>query len=80
MVRGIGLGQHPIPHDPEAEHQIRHTFALLSAKGVVYGVVFAKSLDDASTGYALTIKEVSGDIQAGIDATSKVSSGGCAAG
>jgi S1-C subfamily serine protease len=53
---------------------------LLDTSGRITGIVFAKSLDDASTGYALTIKEVSGDIQAGIDATSKVSSGGCAAG
>lgn len=34
MVRGIGLGQHPIGYDPEAAARIRHAFALLEAKGV----------------------------------------------
>jgi S1-C subfamily serine protease len=53
---------------------------LLDTSGHVAGIVFAKSLDDLSTGYALTIKEVSGDIKAGIDAEKSVSTGGCAAG
>jgi hypothetical protein len=34
MVRGIGLGQYPVAHDPEAAARIRHAFALLEAKGV----------------------------------------------
>ena len=34
MVRGIGLGQYPVAYDPEAAARIRHTFALLEAKGV----------------------------------------------
>ena len=34
MVRGIGLGQYPVAFDPEAARRIRHTFALLKAKGV----------------------------------------------
>lgn len=34
MVRGIGLGQHPIAYDREAAARIRHAFALLAAKGV----------------------------------------------
>lgn len=34
MVRGIGLGQHPVAYDPEAAGRIRHVFALLAAKGV----------------------------------------------
>jgi S1-C subfamily serine protease len=53
---------------------------LLDTSGRLVGVVFAKSLDDPSTGYALTVKEVTGDIRAGIAAENKVSSGGCAAG
>ncbi|MGZ4604227.1 MAG: MarP family serine protease [Kineosporiaceae bacterium] len=53
---------------------------LLDTSGHMAGIVFAKSLDDAATGYALTIREVRGDIQAGIAASARVSSGGCAAG
>ena len=53
---------------------------LLSADGKLAGVVFARSLDDPHTGYALTLGEVSGDIRAGKDATSQVSTGGCAEG
>ncbi len=48
--------------------------------GTLVGVVFAKSLDDARTGYALTMEEARGDIDAGIDATDAVSTGGCATG
>ncbi|WP_329456495.1 hypothetical protein [Streptomyces sp. NBC_01497] len=33
MVRGIGLGQHPIAYNPVAAARIRHAFALLAAKG-----------------------------------------------
>lgn len=53
---------------------------LLDTAGRIVGIVFAKSLDDPSTGYALTIREVGGDIRAGIAASDRVSSGGCAAG
>jgi S1-C subfamily serine protease len=53
---------------------------LLDTSGGIAGIVFAKSLDDAATGYALTIKEVRADIAAGFAATARVSSGGCAAG
>lgn len=53
---------------------------LLDTSGRVAGIVFAKSLDDLSTGYALTVDEVSGDIKAGIVAEASVSTGGCAAG
>jgi hypothetical protein len=42
--------------------------------------VFARSLDDPHTGYALTLGEVTGDISAGASATSQVSTGGCAEG
>ncbi|MTD52801.1 hypothetical protein [Amycolatopsis pithecellobii] len=34
MVRGIGLGQHPVGYDAAAADRIRHTFAALSARGV----------------------------------------------
>jgi S1-C subfamily serine protease len=53
---------------------------LLDTSGRLVGIVFAKSLDDPLTGYALTVKEVTGDIQAGRGAENTVSSGGCAAG
>ncbi|GAA0930355.1 MULTISPECIES: MarP family serine protease [Streptomyces violaceusniger group] len=51
---------------------------LLTPQGRVYGVVFAKSLDDANTGYALTADEVSKDIQKGRTADQPVDSQGCA--
>ena len=53
---------------------------LLDTSGRVVGIVFAKSLDDPSTGYALTVNEVAGDIRAGMNPESAVSTGGCAAG
>jgi S1-C subfamily serine protease len=53
---------------------------LLSKEGTLAGIVFARSLDDAHTGYALTLGEVIGDINAGKAATSAVSTGGCAQG
>ena len=53
---------------------------LLDTGGHVVGMVFAKSLDDPSTGYALTIKEIASDVRAGESAQQRVSSGGCAAG
>ncbi|WP_329316072.1 MarP family serine protease [Streptomyces sp. NBC_01262] len=51
---------------------------LLTPEGEVYGVVFAKSLDDASTGYALTADEVLPDATAGAAASGEVDSQGCA--
>lgn len=51
---------------------------LLTPDGEVYGVVFAKSLQDASTGYALTASLVQGDAQRGSDATTPVDTEGCA--
>lgn len=51
---------------------------LLTPDGDVYGVVFAKSLDDAQTGYALTADEVRSDAQQGASATQKVDSESCA--
>lgn len=51
---------------------------LLTPTGGVYGVVFAKSLEDASTGYALTAKQVAPDAQQGQNATAAVDTQGCA--
>lgn len=51
---------------------------LLSLAGEVYGVIFAKSLDDPDTGYALTLDEARPVIRAGSDRTQQVDSGACA--
>ncbi|MEU4872728.1 MarP family serine protease [Streptomyces sp. NPDC021608] len=51
---------------------------LLTADGKVYGVVFAKSLDDAQTGYALTADEIRQDVSAGRSAGQQVDSDSCA--
>ncbi|MCF2529210.1 MarP family serine protease [Yinghuangia soli] len=51
---------------------------LISPSGKVYGVIFAKSLDDESTGYALTADEVREDVEAGIRNTKPVDTQGCA--
>ncbi|MFF4605880.1 MarP family serine protease [Streptomyces sp. NPDC001339] len=51
---------------------------LLTPEGEVYGVVFAKSLDDSHTGYALTADEVRQDVLKGRTARQQVDSQGCA--
>ncbi|MFF4759929.1 MarP family serine protease [Streptomyces sp. NPDC001292] len=51
---------------------------LLTTDGRVYGVVFAKSLDDADTGYALTVDEIEQDIAQGRTANQQVGSDDCA--
>lgn len=51
---------------------------LLDPEGEVYGVVFAKSLDDPDTGYALTADEAGPVIRAGRDQTQRVGTGDCA--
>ncbi|GHD85707.1 MarP family serine protease [Streptomyces naganishii] len=51
---------------------------LLTPEGRVYGVVFAKSLDDADTGYALTADEIKQDIANGRTANQQVDSDNCA--
>ncbi|MER7691589.1 MarP family serine protease [Streptomyces sp. NPDC097610] len=51
---------------------------LLTPDGKVYGVVFAKSLDDANTGYALTADEVQPDATKGRTADQQVDSDSCA--
>ena len=44
------------------------------------GVIFAKSLDDNSTGYALTLDEARPVLKAAASANSPVSTGPCVAG
>uniref|UniRef100_A0AAU2A2J2 MarP family serine protease n=1 Tax=Streptomyces sp. NBC_00093 TaxID=2975649 RepID=A0AAU2A2J2_9ACTN len=51
---------------------------LLTPDGKVYGVVFAKSLDDPETGYALTADEIQEDIALGRTANQQVDSDSCA--
>ena len=51
---------------------------LLTPDGKVYGVIFAKSLEDDNTGYALTNDEVRPDIVQGRAARGPVNSQGCA--
>ncbi|NYG06636.1 S1-C subfamily serine protease [Phycicoccus badiiscoriae] len=53
---------------------------LLSTDGRVVGVVFAKSLDDASTGYALTMDEARPVLAAASGASTPVDTGACVAG
>lgn len=52
---------------------------LLTPSGRVYGVVFARSLDNARTGYALTGVEVARDVEKGLSARATVPTQGCAA-
>jgi S1-C subfamily serine protease len=51
---------------------------LLAPDGHVYGVVFAKSLDDSQTGYALTAAEVAPVVRAGRADVSETSTQSCA--
>lgn len=51
---------------------------LLTPEGEVYGVVFAKSLEDDDTGYALTADEVREDIRQGRTAEGQADTEGCA--
>lgn len=53
---------------------------LLSPAGQVVGVVFARSLDDPSTGYALTMAEAAPVLDAAPAASATVDTGPCAAG
>jgi S1-C subfamily serine protease len=53
---------------------------VMTTAGEVIGVVFAKSLDDPNTGYALTLSEARPVIQKGIMSEKSVSTGGCAVG
>jgi S1-C subfamily serine protease len=51
---------------------------LLDPTGRVLGVVFAESIDDPNTGYALTTQEVGTVVAAGARATAAVGTGRCA--
>jgi S1-C subfamily serine protease len=51
---------------------------LLSPAGRVYGVIFAKSVDDDETGYALTVEETQRVSRPAENATTPVETGGCA--
>ena len=51
---------------------------LVSETGDVLGVIFAASVSDKSTGYALTAKQVADDARKGARATAAVSTGDCA--
>ena len=53
---------------------------LFDTRGEVVGTVFAKSLDDDVTGYALTMDEARPVIRAAASASTPVGTGGCAAG
>lgn len=53
---------------------------LLSPSGQVVGVIFAKSLDDDVTGYAVTLAEARPVLDAAAAATTPVDTGGCVAG
>ncbi len=50
---------------------------LLDPRGHVVGVTFAKSIDDANTGYALTLAEVRTDLNLAATLRSPVSTGTC---
>jgi S1-C subfamily serine protease len=52
---------------------------LLTKSGAVYGVVFARSTSDPTTGYALTSEEVTADAASAATATSAVDTGNRAA-
>ncbi|WP_329280246.1 MarP family serine protease [Streptomyces sp. NBC_00691] len=51
---------------------------LLTVDGEVSGVIFARSLDDANTGYALTADEIREDIELGRTANQQVDTQACA--
>ncbi|MGW4895188.1 MarP family serine protease [Kitasatospora sp. NPDC004240] len=51
---------------------------LLTPDGQVFGMVFAKSLDSADTGYVLTAAEVRTEAESGATATARVDTQGCA--
>ena len=53
---------------------------LLSTDGRVVGIIFAKSLDDDSTGYALTLDEAKPVLDAASSASMPVDTGPCVAG
>jgi S1-C subfamily serine protease len=50
---------------------------LLSSGGKIYGLIFAKSVTDSETGYALTANEIRSDAEAGRRATERVDTKSC---
>ena len=52
---------------------------LMADDGTILGVVFERALDSSDTGFALTMAEISNDVQAGLHARSAVSTQRCAA-
>lgn len=50
---------------------------LLSPTGKVYGLIFAKSVQDSETGYALTAAEIAENARQGIASTERVSTRDC---
>lgn len=50
---------------------------LVSSAGEVYGVIFAASVSDADTGYALTAEQVAQHADSGVAAQEPVSTGAC---
>jgi S1-C subfamily serine protease len=51
---------------------------LVSTEGTVLGVIFAASISDSSTGYAVTAEQAQDDARAGRSATQQVDTGRCA--
>jgi S1-C subfamily serine protease len=88
-VRGRINAEGPdIYHHGEVRRDVYSLFAtvrqgnsggpLLTPDGKVYGVIFARSLDDVNTGYALTVDEIREDITRGRTANQQVDSQSCA--
>ena len=73
-----GTSREVTPVRPGPPGQLRRP--LLSTSGDVVGVIFAKSLDDSSTGYALTLDEARPVLDAAPSASRAVSTGPCVAG
>lgn len=53
---------------------------VLDRQGEVVGMVFATSLDDPDTGYALTLDEIAPVLRRGMAATARVATGPCSSG
>jgi S1-C subfamily serine protease len=53
---------------------------VIDPRGEVVGMVFATSLDDPDTGYALTLGEIGPVLRQGVQASRTVSTGRCVSG
>ncbi|HEY6739461.1 MAG TPA: MarP family serine protease, partial [Actinopolymorphaceae bacterium] len=51
---------------------------LVSPSGTVTGLIFAASVEDSATGYALTVDEIAADARQGADSRTPVDTGACA--